>query len=222
MNARREDTDLITRACAWLGRRNFLSPFLDWVAGWFIGPLPPPALQGALEVPGGPAAEGPPADLNSPLVQMPRRVLPWTHIGNPQTEQPAPAVGNPAAQHHTPVRCGSEPKYRGMHGRPCKFVMTGLDTLCPKGTEAGLWWVYKVGGTTYCYVDCCGQRTTAKVWCNWTKENNWCGGKGHGKYTCTLTVEQRLLVLGPDNFPTGLEQPGAPPLDANGKLPGAH
>jgi hypothetical protein len=214
-----------------MGREHFLAPLLDRVACWLSGPLPrlSPGLAGAAA---GGAGGGPPGreEVGPLRVSMSKEgVRPWTRSfanqGLASVSEEAPGIGaGPADPHDTPVRCNQFPHYRGMHGRPCRFVKTGTDALCPKGTQAGLFWTYKINGVVYCYVDCCGRDTTSKVWCNWVKEQNWCGGKGAtaGLYTCTLSIPKSNIRVGSDGFPTGLEQPGAPPLDASGQLPGQH
>jgi hypothetical protein len=108
-------------------------------------------------------------------------------------------------------------KYRGMHGRPCKYV-SGSDESCPHGTEVGYFWKYETPVGVYYYVDCCGRETTSSVWCNWCKEPNWCLGKGGNIYTCTMAIAQNNLRMGADGFPSTDYIPVGPPTA--GPIPG--
>jgi hypothetical protein len=111
-----------------------------------------------------------------------------------------------------------DPKYHGMHGRPCKFE-GGSDTKCPSGTVSGWYWSYDCPGVgKVYYVDCCGSRPLQKtVWCNWTQEANWCLGLGRAarqappaeRYVCTLSILDRDMRT--TAVPGGFEVVGVDP-----------
>ena len=104
----------------------------------------------------------------------------------------------------------AQPKYQGMHGRPCALV-GGTDLRCPPGAKMGWFWRYRTKLGIYYYVDCCGTVAHSPVYCNWTNEDNWCSAAGwnHGSaawaskddeqwetYTCTLAVPDALMRTG--------------------------
>ncbi len=71
---------------------------------------------------------------------------------------------------------------------------------------SGWFWKYEVSGTIIYYVDCCGDSPRQhKVFCNWSKEMNWCAYpskayKQHRtKYICTLALWKRELIISKDS-----------------------
>src|SRR5262249_19058960 len=207
------------------------SGFLDWIARWIV---PPPRLafsgvgaaptaQGASELPDqSPEHPGPQivmmddslrgtrwgkGDDNPGGHGPPAPPKPWHEHGYPDpTSGPAP----PAAFIAESKKKCNYYRLEGMHGRPCRSLpgAGGSDTKCPTGTVSGWFWKYDVPayGTVY-YVDCCGKSISGGVWCNWSKEQNWCviGKASHRNdiewevdpstnqrsaplYTCTLAL----------------------------------
>lgn len=182
---------LVTQVCKRLGRYDRWSEWLDRVAGWVI---PGGGVMGLL--PGGPAIL-PPIPL--PIL-MPGRAS-NSGVVHDLNQGPAapttPHAGEPGDPPHSVAQC-SNPRYRGMHGRPCRYS-GGSDLLCPYGTEAGYWWRWYVPGVgNVYYVDCCGMPSLSRVWCNWAKEPNWCLQKGRGIYTCTLSLLHNEIHIGAD------------------------
>jgi len=221
--------DLVRRACDWLGRQNRFSSFLDWAASWAV-PTAPHLILSAPGVGDTPEARwmrpvlmatGPDLDITDGGLVRDAPSTPHLSQGaydvNQDPAQPgysgAPRTSSGTAlgahdrskwqarMDHSPTAC-NEDKYKGMHGRPCKYA-GGTDAKCPTGTLAGWFWRYKTPVGVYYYVDCCGKKVISNVWCNWTSEANWCiaAGSNHGyaakraltddtweTYTCTLAI----------------------------------
>ncbi len=216
---RREQSDgWVARLCNWLGRQTRLAPFLDWVAGWFmprvawrVGGLPAPRLtgptvwkaQGPLTTPNGDcqtcrnAAPTTPGEANQDNVQSPDRPGVLSEIWHWIWGTSHQAKKDEADRKAGKGGC-ADPKYHGMHGRPCRFA-GGSDLKCPAGTTSGWFWSYETPVGRFFYVDCCGGTPQGSVWCNWTQEANWCmvwgkaANAGISDYNCTLAIPDSLM-----------------------------
>jgi hypothetical protein len=224
MNDRRQQDEWIRQFCDWLGRHNRLSALLDRVASWLV-PTLPLAMSGVGPIPAGLRASGPPSAEELPIPTTlamddslrgtrwskgdaspggkgpPAPPRPWlTHGYADPSDSPSAADIAEAKK-----KCNFY-RLEGMHGRPCRSIpgAGGSDTHCPTGTLSGWFWKYDVPayGTVY-YVDCCGKTIVGGVWCNWSKEQNWCvtgkaantpglemdpSAPGIPLYTCTLAL----------------------------------
>ncbi len=205
MRVQRGIDRVVERCCLFLGRYGRWSDWLDRLVNWLV-----PGSFAPFLLPGGAAVLRP-----MPLpIFMPgeRSNQPGVYDTNKGPTAPTrPHRGEPGDPPHSTRECGN-PKYRGMHGRPCRYS-GGSDQLCPYGTVSGLWWRWYVPrvGNVY-YVDCCGMPSDSKVWCNWAKEWNWCAGRGNNVYTCTLALLHSELHKDADGFadPT-YHVPSGPP-----------
>lgn len=223
--------ELVARVCQWLGRRNRLSDFLDWVASWSV----PVGSRLILTAPG---ADFPGDHLAAlPIFMATGPDLALVDGGTVRDAPSAPRLaqgassesevpGNVAYVHptnshdkskllarlaHSATAC-ADAKYHGMHGRPCSSI-GGSDLKCPRGTTAGWFWRYKTPAGIYYYVDCCGKAVAGNVWCNWTNEANWCiaAGSDHGyaakrnleTYTCTLAISDASMKTVKDFISSG-------------------
>ncbi|MGI8638679.1 MAG: hypothetical protein ACR2MG_01820 [Pyrinomonadaceae bacterium] len=211
---------VIKSLCLYLGRQNIASDFLDYISSWLFlqpafafsgnGKFPLPKYKEKTEEK---LAKSKPVMMARPTAPhngMDGRAAPTTggaHRGALRSEEVSPwrvifglpgiiwhLVEKDKAGKHKTAPC-SDPKYRGMHGQPCKFA-GGSDTKCPSGTTSGWFWSYEVPsfGRIY-YVDCCGAGGSASdVWCEWTSEPDWCNGWGRAAnngisgYNCTLAI----------------------------------
>jgi hypothetical protein len=206
MNIRAEMDRRIERFCLWLGRYGSWSGFLDG-----ISTLTCPAFVNPLLLP---AAVGEFSPMSRPMFTSSVHGEPAVWNGNPgPAPSNSPNGGDPGDPPHS-SKCAPV-KYHGMHGAPCALNLLGTKdgTVCPFGTDSGLWWRFNIPGLgNVYYIDCCGRQINWTVWCRWAKEPNWCGGKGNNIYTCTLTILQGDLFVGGDGFsdPTHYVQSGPP------------
>jgi len=167
----------IQRFCRNLGRHAGWRRWLDGLTGLLV----PPAIFPALTTPGS----------GSPLPTMF-----FQSGGAAPSARPAPSV--PIASPHS-SEC-NKLRYRGMHGTPCEYN-GGSERKCPPDTISGYWWTYDVPGLGVVYfVDCCGganheMASSVSVWCSWSNEPNWCGGRGKNIYTCTIALTHAELTL---------------------------
>lgn len=226
MSNRSTQEGLVRRFCDWLGRPHFAAGFLDWLAGWLVQPRPRLAAAGVGSLPPDPAPAGAP-DLRAPMVINSGTNRPECTQGDVNDGGRGPTAPTwPWLQHgleeagdsvSAAVLAENKKKCRfwrltGMHGRPCRYVAGGSDVKCPAGTVGGWFWKYDVPayGTIY-YVDCCGKVTTENIWCNWSKEANWCqigeaaemaaagtiatDTDGVALYTCTLALQRKDFTI---------------------------
>jgi hypothetical protein len=153
--------DPVHRFCERLGRPHAGARLLDHIADWLIGVPRRPAWAGS---PYGP-------EIPVPLLAV--------NVGPEPPTQQAPTEPDETMNEANQKAC-AEPRYRGMHGRPCRFA-GGTDTRCPKGTVSGWFWKYRTPAGVFYYVDCCGATPGGQaVWCTWVDEQNWCLGYGGG------------------------------------------
>jgi hypothetical protein len=234
MRDRTRGDGLVKWFCDRMGRRHALADFLDRVARWLLPPPPQLAAGGVGALPAaGASVEAPAPDVTEPLVvrydddgskgwakREHRRgdanpggkgpkapTYPWFNHGYVDPADPPPFdVADSKKQ------CRFY-RLTGMHGRPCRSIphAGGSDTKCPTGTVGGWFWKYDVPayGTVF-YVDCCGKSIAGGVWCNWSKEANWCvTGKAASTpglemdgttplYTCTLALLASEIKWGTD------------------------
>jgi hypothetical protein len=223
MSNRRKIDELVKRFCDWLGRPHFATGFLDWLAGWLVRPRP--VAGGAGPRPPN-LAPADPADLWPPILMMAGTTRPECTQGDVNDGGRGPTAPTWPWLEHGHVEAGdsvsaavlAENKRKcrfwrltGMHGRPCRYVHGGSDVKCPPGTVGGWFWKYDVPayGTIY-YVDCCGKVATEEIWCNWSKEENWCQmgeaaqmaaagtiaiEDGVALYTCTLALQRKDFTI---------------------------
>jgi hypothetical protein len=217
--------DWVRRLCDRLGRQTFTSGFLDWVASWF---LPQASQPLAMRPPVGEASLG----LTALMAQGPLTTPPQspTYHGTAPTTPGDPNQDNVRADDRPGIFSAiwhwfsgtshqakkdqadrlagkdgcQDPRYHGMHGRPCRFA-GGTDLKCPPGTTSGWFWSYDTPAGRIFYVDCCGGTPQGAVWCNWTQETNWCVGWGRASqagitaYNCTRDLGGgRYEVVGVD------------------------
>jgi hypothetical protein len=211
---RRIEDGLVTRFCELLGRQHVAAGFLDWIGGWFVPPRARPAFAGVWMLPAETDARSATAEFTGPLVVQTGTDQEHARLDYNLEGAPWKAPRTPWTKHDTPKECDQD-RYHGMHGTPCKFEPGGSDTKCPPGAIAGWFWKYEVYGNTYYYVDCCGLIKHSKVWCNWSKEANWCmmgssGLIGLMDYTCTLSLKRGDFTVSTDpkgrKYLDGVEQ----------------
>lgn len=233
MNYRTKDRELVKRLCDLLGRQHFAARFLDQIAQWIAPTTLRPLLHGAGATPAGlnsrqqpesqdlgtepmlmaalapgspdPARGMAPSTPHAPHAgRSPNRPGFWSWLFSSSSDHSRRKTI--ADQQHAMTSC-ADPKYRGMHGRPCKFA-GGSDNKCPRGTTSGWFWSYETSAGRVYYVDCCGGTpdTTNNVWCNWTAEPDWCLHWGRAAnlrvtgYNCTLAIldaDMRTAQLSP-------------------------
>jgi hypothetical protein len=220
MKRQRWFDDVVIRFCNFLGRQTAASGALDWVASWFL----PRVRWGAGVLPAGGAtgpdiwlAKGPyatpgsncptcrdkapdtPGKPNRDDVQAEDRPGLWSRIVHWWRGTSHQAKKDQADRMAGKGGC-DDPKYHGMHGRPCRFA-GGSDLKCPPGSKSGWFWSYETPVGRIFYVDCCGGTPKGSVWCNWTSEADWCvslgqtfgrwmveGGYDRDAYNCTLAI----------------------------------
>jgi hypothetical protein len=221
MNSYNKEQGLVGRFCGLMGRQHFAARFLDWVMQWIVPFTPRPAfgVVGAIPVGSKDWPQSEAQSLGDGLLLMANLASgsPDPSRGLAPSTPHAPHAGRDpnrpgfwswlwsssadhnrrktvADQRHATTSC-ADPKYRGMHGRPCKFA-GGSDNRCPRGTTSGWFWSYETSVGRVYYVDCCGGTpdTNNNVWCNWTEEPDWClhWGRAHNNrvtgYNCTLAI----------------------------------
>jgi len=203
MHAQRSLDRMVERLCRLLGRYGRWSDWLDPLVSWVM-----PGTLAPMLLPGG-AAVLPPIP-RPILMPGPRSNDPGTYNENQALTAPSsPHAGASGDPRHSSREC-SNPRYQGMHGRPCRYSGGSNDaggrsepiTRCPMGTVPGLWWRWYVPGLgkNVYYVDCCGMPSLSRIWCNWAKEPNWCAGQGNNVYTCTLALFHDELHVGASGF----------------------
>lgn len=166
----------IERLCLNLGRHSGWRRWLDGLGGLLV----PPAVFPAFATPDRGSA-------------MPTAF--FQSGGAAPSARPAPSV--PIGSPHS-TEC-NKLRYHGMHGTPCEYN-GGSERKCPANTVSGYWWTYDVPGLGVVYfVDCCGgenheMASSVSVWCSWSNEQNWCGGRGKNIYTCTIALTHAELT----------------------------
>jgi hypothetical protein len=227
---------VIKSLCLYLGRQNIASDFLDYISNrLFLKPALAFNGVGTLSLPKHKEKTEEKLAKSRPIM-MARPTAPHSgsdgraaptspggaHRGAARSEDVTPwrlILGIPGVLWHLSekekanknkkVPC-ADPKYRGMHGQPCKFA-GGSDTKCPKGTTSGWFWSYEVPGFgRIYYVDCCGVGGSASdIWCEWTSEPDWCNGWGRAVnngvsgYNCTLAIledDMNVTKLGESKY----------------------
>lgn len=182
------------RLCVRLGRYGKWSRFLD-----SIGRLVCPAFVDPLLLPAAVGTFSPLIYMRPPAVTSNQGGAHDLSFGPPPS--PVANGGDPGDPPHSTAEC-SKLIYHGMHGAPCAFHGGSPDNKwCPPGTISGLWWRFNIPGLgNIYYVDCCGLPIAWKVWCRWSKEQNWCAGRGGNTYTCTLTLTYAELKIDASGF----------------------
>jgi hypothetical protein len=173
-----ESRDPMRSFCERLGRPHGGARVLDRVGEWLIGVPRRLAWAG---MPYGPG-------FHAPLLAV--------NAGPEPPTQEAPTVSSEKMDGSSLKEC-ADPKYRGMHGRPCKFA-GGTDARCPKGTVSGWFWKYRTPAGVFYYVDCCGATPGAQpVWCTWADEPNWCLGYTATEGKTIVATSGVLMVTSP-------------------------